>query len=152
VTGLLVVLPLLTAKFATFSLIQVGFDVSNQGVYVILPTGAIEVYGGCSGAVAMLQLLRLALLYFVVFPTRLNQRIWVRVLVPLVAILLAFSVNGFRVALLAVLAGSPSQKAFDYWHLGEGSHMFSMTSVLIFGLFCHFLLLQDDHQTKISST
>jgi len=91
-------------------------------------------------------------LYFVVFPTRLNQRIWVRVLVPLVAILLAFSVNTFRVALLSVLAGSASRKAFDYWHLEEDSSIFSMTSVLISGLFCHFLLLEDDHQAKVSST
>jgi hypothetical protein len=34
------------------------------------------------------------------------------------------------------------QEAFEYWHQGDGSLIFSMIGVLLFGLLCHFLLLQ----------
>ena len=56
-------LSLLTAKFATFVLWLLGFEVSRQGVLVILPTGSIEVYDGCSGIRMIFQLLGIALIF-----------------------------------------------------------------------------------------
>jgi exosortase/archaeosortase family protein len=67
-----------------------------------------------------------------------------KILVPIVAVSLAFIVNGIRVAVMAVLSASSNEKAFDYWHLGEGSLIFSLLSVLSFGLFCLFLLRQQE--------
>ncbi|WP_250121197.1 cyanoexosortase A [Chroococcidiopsis sp. CCMEE 29] len=126
-----------TAKFATAVLWYLGFEVSRQGVNVILPTGSVEVYSGCSGMVAILYLWGLAALFLVMFPIGWSKKI----LVPIVATLLAFAINGGRVALMAVLAASSNKSAFDYWHTGNGSQIFAMTSVIIFGLFC-FCLLQ----------
>ena len=60
---LVIDLSLLTAKFTTFVLWLLGFDVSRQGVLVILPTGSIEVYDGCSGLKMILQLLGIALIF-----------------------------------------------------------------------------------------
>jgi cyanoexosortase A len=132
----LIDISIFTAKFATAVLWYLGFEVSRQGVNVILPTGSVEVYSGCSGMVAILYLWGLAALFLVMFPTSWSKKI----LVPIVATLLAFMVNGGRVALMAVLAASSNKPAFDYWHTGGGSQIFAMTSVLIFGLFCFFLL------------
>ncbi len=132
----LIDISIFTAKFATAVLWYLGFEVSRQGVNVILPTGSVEVYSGCSGMVAILYLWGLAALFFVMFPTGWSKKI----LVPIVATLLAFMVNGGRVALMAVLAASSNKPAFDYWHTGDGSQIFAMTSVLTFGLFCFFLL------------
>lgn len=132
----LIDISIFTAQFATAVLWYLGFQVARQGVNVILPTGSVEVYSGCSGMVAILYLWGLAALFLVMFPTGWSKKI----LVPVVATLLAFVVNGGRVALMAVLAASSNIKAFDYWHTGAGSQLFAMTSVLIFGLFCFFML------------
>lgn len=132
----LVDISLLTAKFSTTLLWCLGFNVDREGVYIILPAGSVEVYSGCSGMVAILYLWALSALFLVMFPLNLSQKI----LVPIVATLLAFVVNGGRVALMAVLVASSNEEAFDFWHTGSGSQLFAMTSVLIFSLFCWFLL------------
>lgn len=128
-----------TAQFAAFILWYLGFEVSRQGVHVTLPRGGIEVYAGCSGLESMTHLLSLAVVYLIMFPTDWTKK----VLVPVLAISLAFAVNGFRVALMAVLAASSNLEAFEYWHTGDGSVIFSMISVFIFGLFCLWLLRQE---------
>lgn len=131
-------LSILTAQFAAFVLWFLGFEVTRQGVLVSLPAGAIEVYSGCSGLSLIFQLLGFALFFLMMFPTNLSKKI----LVPVVAVLVGFIVNGVRVALMAVLVALSQQEAFEYWHQGDGSLIFSMIGVLLFGLLCHFLLLQ----------
>lgn len=128
----------LTAKFAAFVLWILGFQVSRQGLLVSLPTGSIEVYAGCSGTGLMLQLLGFAFIFLVMFPTNSKQKI----LIPLVAALLGFVVNGVRVAIMAILVALSNQNAFEYWHKGDGSVIFSTISVMLFGLLCHFFILQ----------
>ncbi|MCU0516149.1 MAG: cyanoexosortase A [Oscillatoria sp. Prado101] len=128
---------LLTAKFAVFVLWLLGFPASSQGVLVILPTGFVEVYQGCSGIGLMLQLLGWASILLVMVPTSSKQKIFV----PVVAALLGFAVNGVRIALLAVLTALSNQEAFEYWHRGDGSLIFSAIAVLIFGVFCHLTVL-----------
>ncbi|MCU0565060.1 MAG: cyanoexosortase A [Oculatellaceae cyanobacterium Prado106] len=118
----------LTAEFATVLLWILGFDVSRQGVYVSLLTGSVEVNPGCSGYGNMVQLLSIAVIYLFMFPTKR----WQQLGLPIAAILLGFTVNGIRVALMVVLASSNST-AFQYWHEGEGSLIFSLLSVLILG-------------------
>lgn len=137
--SILIDISVLTARFATAVLWYAGFEVYRQGVYVALPTGVVEVYSGCSGIETMLQLLGLALVFLLMFPTNKIAKI----IVPLVAVTTAFAINGIRVALLAVLSAPNSKQAFEYWHKGDGSLIFSMIAVLIFGLFCLFLLRQN---------
>ncbi|MFB2894429.1 cyanoexosortase A [Aerosakkonemataceae cyanobacterium BLCC-F50] len=137
--SLFIDISVLTAQFATAVLWYAGFDVSRQGVYVALPTGVVEVYSGCSGIEAILQLLGLSLVFLLMFPTTKIAKI----IVPVVAVCIAFVVNGIRVALLAVLSAPISREAFEYWHKGDGSLVFSTIAVLIFGLFCLFLLRQN---------
>ena len=56
------------------------------------------------------------------------------------AIIIGFTINGVRVALMAILVSSYNQEAFKYWHIGNGSLIFSTITVLTFGLYSHFLL------------
>lgn len=130
----------LTAKFAAFVLWYLGFQVSRQGVNITLPTGGVEVYPGCSGMETIVHLSGLAVLFLVMFPTHWSQKF----LVPVVAIFIGFVVNGVRVALMAYLTASDNLKAFEYWHTGDGSLIFSMIAVLIFALFCLLLLQLDE--------
>ncbi|MEG4506746.1 cyanoexosortase A [Microcoleus sp. F6_B4] len=137
--GVFVDVALLTAKFSAFLLHYLGFEVVRKGVFLILEKGSVEVYHGCSGVNAMLQLLGLALVFLLMFPTTKGQKI----VLPFVAIITAFLVNAARVALLAVLVSLSQPEAFKYWHEGNGSVIFSMIAVFIFGLFCWFAILKD---------
>ncbi len=142
--GVFVDVALLTAKFSAFLLHYLGFEVVRKGVLLILENGSVEVYHGCSGVNAMLQLLGMALVFLLMFPTTTGQKI----VVPLVAIIIAFVVNAARVALMAVLVSLSQSQAFKYWHEGNGSVIFSMIAVFIFGLFCWFAILKDEPQNK----
>lgn len=130
---------LLSAKFSNFVLWYLGFEVFRKDVSIILPTGAIEIYPACSGLNAILLLLRLAVLFIIVFPIPWYQKI----LVPAVAIFLAFIINVVRLVLMAVVVASANQQAFQYWHGEGGSQIFSTISILMFGMFCHYLIQQD---------
>lgn len=142
--GVFVDVALLTAKFSNFLLHYLGFEVKRQGVFLMLEKGSIEVYHGCSGVNAILQLLGLAVVFLLMFPTTRGQKI----VVPIVAVLIAFIVNAARVALMAVLVSLSQPQAFKYWHEGNGSVIFSMIAVLIFGIFCWFAILKDDPQNN----
>ncbi|MEG4023524.1 cyanoexosortase A [Microcoleus sp. S13C4] len=142
--GVFVDVALLTAKFSAFLLHYLGFEVVRKGVLLILEKGSVEVYHGCSGVNGMLQLLGLALVFLLMFPTTVGQK----VILPLVAIITAFVVNAARVGLMAVLVSLSQPEAFKYWHQGNGSVIFSMIAVFIFGLFCWFAILKDQPPNK----
>lgn len=128
-------LNVLGATFTHFSLWYLGFDVTRQGPNVILPTGVVEVNSSCSGLDSMLIVLRLAVLFLVLFPTRLIDKI----LVPVVSVLLAFFINGIRIILMALLVAFSNPETFEYWHQGTGSQIFSLVTMVLFGLFCRYL-------------
>lgn len=123
-----------TAEFATVLLWSTGFDVSRQGVYISLSSGSVEVNPGCSGYGSMLQLLSIAVIFLLMFPTSRLQK-W---LLPIAAVLIGFVTNGIRVAIMVVLA-SNDLSAFHYWHNEEGSMAFSLLSVLLFSSMCFAL-------------
>lgn len=139
---------LLTAKLGTLILWYSGFEVTRQGVYINLASGSVEVYPGCSGLSAMVLLLRLSVIYLIVF--KINS--FKAVLAPIAGILIAYLVNGFRVALMAFLVAFSNRDAFEYWHLGNGSQIFAFMSVLIFGLFCSFILTPNDEVLTSNSS
>ncbi len=123
-------LSLLTAKFSTFVLWILGFEVTRNGVWIVLPSGSIEVYNGCSGLRTMVQLLGLSWIVLAIAIADWKQKI----LLPIAAILIGFTVNGVRVALMAVLVSLEDLDRFNYWHVGNGSLIFSVIAVLFFAL------------------
>ena len=122
----------ITAKFSTFILWLLGFEVTRQGVWIIMPTGSVEVYNGCSGLRTILQLLGLSWIVLTIIPTRWKTKI----LLAIAAIVLGFIVNGMRVALMAVLIALGDRTGFNYWHTGNGSLIFSAIAVFLFGIVC----------------
>lgn len=139
-------LTLLTAKLSAFILWYMGFEVTLSGINVYLPNGSIEVLSGCSGLELISQMLGLAILFLLIFPQNWQQKI----LVPIVAAAVGFIVNAGRVALMAIIVTKDNMDAFDYWHTGNGSLLFSIISVLIFGLFCWFLIGRNESGNKNS--
>ncbi len=137
-------LTMLTAKFGNAILSYLGFEVSRQGVNIILPTGAVEVNQACSGFEGIVRLLKLSVLFLVMFPVSLARSI----LVPIVAILVAFAVNGVRVALMAILVAYSNKESFEYWHKGDGAQIFFLISTVVFGLFCYFISKKDDSDDR----
>jgi cyanoexosortase A len=132
-------LTLFTAQFSNFLLWCLGFPVIRQGVFITLPPAKVVVAEGCSGINSMLQLLGLALLFIFMFPeTNRKQKIYI----PILALLVAFFVNGIRVAMLTLLVAHSNPAAFDYWHTGTGSQIFPLIGVVILGLFCWFFILR----------
>ncbi|MGG6296554.1 cyanoexosortase A [Leptolyngbya sp. AN02str] len=132
----------LTAKFSALVLWYMGFEVARNGYQIQIGDSAVEVFPGCSGIESICYLLSLAGLFIMMFPLRRIEKVGVAVL----AIAIAFIVNGFRVALLAHLVAASLPEAFEYWHEGNGSFIFSMISVAILGLFCWLLLRQKNAQ------
>ncbi len=143
---LFVDVPVLTAKFVAYVLMHLGFEVSCQGTKVMLLTKSVDVRQACSGIHVIIQLLGFAFLFLVIFPTNLKQKI----LVPTVAVLLGFVLNGVRVSLMAILVALSNRPAFEYWHTGNVSLMFSMLSGFIFWLFCLFMLRLNESEIKDS--
>jgi cyanoexosortase A len=120
-------LPVLTAKFANYLLWSLGFEVQRQGVFILLPTGRVEVYSACSGVSSILQMLTLTVLFLLLFQTTWLQK----GLSLVVAVLIGFISNGMRVAIMAWLVAFSNQQAFEYWHGGQGSMVFSVISTLL---------------------
>ena len=126
----------LTAEVSGSLLWYSGFPVTQEGVTLHLSTGSVEVYPGCSGLQLIWQHLSLGILFVLLFPIGPIRSL----MVILAGALIAFSTNSIRVALMAVLFAQNHRDAFDYWHMGNGSLIFSMISVLLFGLLCYVLL------------
>ncbi|KOP25514.1 cyanoexosortase A [Hapalosiphon sp. MRB220] len=139
-------LTLVTAKLSAFMLWYTGFEVTLSGINVYLPNGSVEVLSGCSGLELISQMLGLAILFLLIFPQNWYQKI----LVPLVAATVGFVVNSARVALMTVIVAKDNMDAFDYWHSGNGSLLFSIVSVLIFGLFCWLLIERKESENRNS--
>lgn len=135
----LINLPLITAQFSTFALWYTGFAVERQDLYIMLPGGRVEVYGACSGVESITQMLNIAVLFILLFPTQWYQKSYAVAL----SIIIGFGINAARVALLALLVASGNQEAFDYWHGGDGSVVFFVISVLIFAAITWFMILRE---------
>lgn len=129
-------LSLITAQCSTLIIKLLGLTVSRQDVFIYLPTGAVELTPGCGGPLSMVRLLRLAFVFIVMVP----QSPAINIIVPIIAICIAFVTNVVRVVLLAIVVSFNYREGFQYWHEGVGSRTFSMISMLIFGLFCYFLM------------
>lgn len=132
----------LTAQFSTFVLWHIGYEVSSQGEFMIQPTGSIWISPECAGLVTLVWLLQLSALVLAMFPLEWSQKI----LLPTVAVLTGFVVNGVRIAHLAILAAS-NQEAFNYWH-SEKAQIFSLLDVVILGLFCFWMLEQNQAEVR----
>ncbi len=123
-----------TARVSSFLLWAAGFSVHQEGYIITLPRGRVEVLGACAGVDGVLLMLTITVLFFMLVPLKLTQK----VMALFVAFCITFILNCLRVSILALLADAHQLDSFTYWHGGNGSLVFSMISVGLFGGFCWF--------------
>ncbi len=129
-----------TARLGTFLLWYGGVDVQRWGTLIQSPAGIVDVNMGCSGLETIFYLLGLSMVALVMYPLRSPL---LRIITPVIAALLAFVINGIRVALLALLSGPAQAIPFKYWHEGDGSLLFALTAVCLFGG-CYWVMMEWD--------
>ncbi|MBE9008788.1 cyanoexosortase A [Pseudanabaenaceae cyanobacterium LEGE 13415] len=126
----------LTAKYAHTLMWYLGFLVERKGTQLVMPSGAVDIYLGCSGLEAAVVSMKVALFFLLVYPTCLREKI----LVPSIAVFSAFIINGFRVIFLAYLVSKQDTAGFEYWHGEQGAQIFSMISMTILSTYCQVLM------------
>ena len=132
----------LNAKFATYFLYYLGFNVTNRGNEVLLSLPNLGDYKAivdypCAGVPMILLMLKLSLLLVSFFPVEKSQRFSI----PMVSIAIGFFLGVVRVCILTLVI--PEQATFDYWHGTEGSQIFSTLAIMIFSGFAYWLLNRD---------
>jgi cyanoexosortase A len=142
--SLLPLLRLLTSKLLVAELSQItawlsgmllmlcGFPVQRLGQSLYIPGGGVAVNGTCSGSEIMVQLLLVSIIFMVVFPMRYREQ---NLAMVVIAPLLAWLINGIRIALLALITASsyPGKTWwFDFFHHEWGSQLFSGTAMVVF--------------------
>jgi cyanoexosortase A len=125
-------LPLFTAKISALMLWFIGFDVVREGTVIALRQGRVEVYGACSGVESILLMLCIGILFL--FLISISH--WHKAICTAIAVVIGFMINAFRASLLAFFVDTHQPKAFEYWHSSDGSLLFAIVSVFIFGLYC----------------
>ncbi len=132
---------ILNAKFATYFLYYLGFDVVTQGNQILLSLPQLGEFKAivdypCAGVPMILLMLKLALLLITFIPLPLKQRL----LIPIFSIVLGFLLGVIRVCILTILIPNPAK--FYYWHGAQGSQIFSTLAITIFSGFCYWTLEQ----------
>lgn len=113
----------LTAHFVSYLLWYFGFNVNLKESFLQLPGGSVEVLHACSGVMSMSQLLGMSVLFLMLLP--LPWRWFQKLILPVAAIAIGFVVNALRVSLMAILVSQQQIEAFNFWHEGTGSLVFS---------------------------
>lgn len=129
-----------TAQFANSVLWYGGVKVIQQGITISSQFGVVEVARGCAGLPPILMLLRITLMYILVFPVTRSQMS----IMFCSSIAIAFIVNSIRVAWLVIV--SSQADAFKYWHTGDGSQMFAVASVSLLLWLCNWLAKDDEYE------
>lgn len=137
---------ILNAKFASYLLYYLGFDVVSQGNEVLLSLPHLGTFKAivdypCAGVPMILLLLKLALLVILFVPIPDLQKIYI----PLLAIVFGFLLGVVRVCILTLLI--PNIDHFNYWHGAQGDQIFSTIAIVSFAAFCYFIL--ETNHTKL---
>ncbi|ELS00169.1 cyanoexosortase A [Gloeocapsa sp. PCC 73106] len=127
----------LTAKFASVFLWAMGFNLGVDGIRLYLPNSIVIVARNCSGMESITYVLGISVLYLIMFPLKKIHNF----IVPIIAVLIGFSINLVRVLAMAVLIDLGKKEAFHYWHEGEGSLIVGLVAVLVFSIF-YFTLVK----------
>jgi exosortase/archaeosortase family protein len=106
-------LPLWTAKFSAFALWAAGVE-------------------------SILLMFCVAILFLFLIPVNHLYRL----ICIAVAVSIGFIINALRVSLLAFLVNANNTEAFDYWHGSDGSLLFAVISICLFGVYCWFAHVQ----------
>ncbi|MEL6928254.1 MAG: cyanoexosortase A [Cyanobacteria bacterium J06600_6] len=145
----LVHVTLLNAKFATYFLYYLGFNVASEGNQVLLSLPELGEFRAivdypCAGVPMILLMLKLGLL-LIAFTSLTKQE---KLLIPAFSVVLGFLLGAIRVAILTLLI--PNADKFAYWHGAEGSQIFSTMAIAIFAGFCYWILERKQKKTQLN--
>ena len=112
-----------TAAAAAFGLHFLGFDVAQQGTFIQLPSGTVEVEFACTGAALLGLLLQVSVLLAVVTAwAKLGGMI-------LGSVAIAALLSTVRVAIMAAVVGN--EALFQFWHGSGGGQVFTLIALAI---------------------
>lgn len=134
-TPLITWISTLDAKLSTYLLWYVGFQASRQDNFVLLPEGSVEVNFSCSSVDIVALVIKLVVLSYYLFALTSAKR-WAMLVG---GVLVAFLVNGCRIALLAILVAQNNDAAFTFWHGAQGAELFVTGMMLVFGAIAFWL-------------
>ncbi|MFH7243179.1 MAG: archaeosortase/exosortase family protein [Spirulina sp.] len=112
-----------TAAAAAFGLHFLGFDVAQQGTFIQLPSGTVEVEFACTGAALLGLLLQVSVLLAVVTA-------WAKIRgLILGSVAIAALLSTVRVAIMAAVVGN--EALFQFWHGSSGGQLFTLIALAI---------------------
>ncbi|MCP9849808.1 archaeosortase/exosortase family protein [Cyanobium sp. Morenito 9A2] len=122
----------LTATFSAFLLWLAGQPALAEGIVVLLPGRSLEIGQGCLGLNTISLCLGAVVVFALLLPAHRHRTL---LALAAAAVLVAFVVNGLRVALLGFTDPEPAPgwwnelHGFDFWHIGLGSSLFSLLAM-----------------------
>ena len=119
-------LTVISAKFTTFFLWYFGFNPTNEGSIVHVNGGSIDVYMGCTGWDLFFLLLQLSFCVLFIFHSSLKNNF----LPFLLAFSISFILSIIRLIIMALVVKDDA--VFDYWHVGDGSSLFTTAGMILF--------------------
>ena len=119
-------LTVISAKFTTFFLWYLGFNPINEGSIVHVNGGSIDVYMGCTGWDLFFLLLQLSFCVLFLFHSSLKNNF----LPFLLAFSISFILSIIRLIIMALVVKDDA--VFDYWHVGDGSSLFTTAGMILF--------------------
>ncbi len=124
-------LQLLASKLATDLLELVAVPVLRQGNVIYLAAMPLDVAEACSGIRSLLTLVTLAIIYGYLMETRM----WVRVVLALLAVPIAVAANGFRIFGTGLLVQYwDPDKAEGFFHTFSGWLIFVVALIMLFAV------------------
>jgi cyanoexosortase A len=122
-----------TAQLSHYLLYMGGIDSLRQGTIIAFsPKNALNVVESCAGYSKIFWLVEISIFYLVLFPSNLRNIF----IIPPVATAIAFVSNSVRIAILGAFLAANNEAGFEYWHQGDGSQIFTIIPVVIFGSLC----------------
>jgi exosortase/archaeosortase family protein len=122
-----------------------GHEATVAGNVLSMPGATLEVMPYCGGIMSMSELWVLGAVVMALFP----MTVWQRLSLLASATLLGFLVNAVRIA---VLAGAipRGDAAYEYWHQGAGSELFSLGATALAGALWWWMLRAPSRQAALA--
>lgn len=130
---------IINAKMATYFLYYLGFNVANQSNQVVLNLPNQGIFKAivdypCAGLPMIILMLKISLLLVCFYSLEKKYQL----LIPIVSVVIGFTLGVMRVCLLTLIIPKPEQ--FAYWHGDQGSQIFSTLAILIFSGFAYWII------------
>jgi exosortase len=98
-----------------------GYSAVSDGIFLLLPTGGVSVYEGCTGFDLLVSILCVSLLVGLSFLLSRTQTLVLSIL----GLSLTLGFNAIRIALMAIAVAEWGDPAFEFWHGFWGGQIFS---------------------------